>query len=200
MFIASVSRGIAAASAALLIGAVAAGCGGEDSDTDDSQSDASEHDDHDHHGDDDHAEHDMGDPSLTPAYDIADAELREGELQLVDVPLPDGYDDAGGTVWVAQHDGGTTVTVEATGLVPDTEYMSHLHVSPCDDDWGGPHFQFDTDGDVMPPNEIHLALTSDSDGEAMSTVENDRQVEDGANSLVIHPEEEMSHRIVCGDF
>jgi hypothetical protein len=148
-----------------------------------------------------HEGHDMnmGDPSATPADEIPEAEVQEGDFTLLDT-RPPGMDEVKGTAWLAQHDEGTTVTVSMTGLEGEADYISHLHVRPCSEDGGGPHFKFDEDGSELPPNEVHLAFTSDSAGKAEMTVNNDRRTEDGAVSLVVHPQNALDNRIACVDF
>lgn len=141
----------------------------------------------------------MGDPSATPAADIPDAEVRKGEFVLLDTRPPQ-MDDVEGTAWLAQHEKGTTVTLSMRGLDPDADYISHLHVNPCSEENGGPHFRFDPDGPGTPPNEVHLAFTSDAKGKGTMTVNNDRRTGKGAASLVVHPQLALDNRIACVDF
>ncbi|SFD76497.1 hypothetical protein [Streptomyces aidingensis] len=141
----------------------------------------------------------MGDPSATPAADIPGAEVRQAPLTLLDT-RPPGTDGVRGTAWLAQHEGGTTVTVSMTGLEPGTDYISHLHLKACAEENGGDHFRFDPDGSDLPPNEIHLAFTGDAQGRAEMTVENDRRTGDAAASLVVHPRDAQDNRLACADF
>ena len=112
----------------------------------------------------------MGDANATAADDVEGAALARGEYVLLDTRLA-GYDDVQGTAVIARHAGGTTVTTELTGLLPNVDYISHVHAEPCADD-GGPHYQFEVGGSEFPPNEIHLAFTSDNDGNGFMTAEN----------------------------
>lgn len=141
----------------------------------------------------------MGDPSATPAHQLAGAELKEARFALLDT-RPPGTDTVAGTAWLAQHHQGTTVTVEMTGLRPGHRYLSHLHAQPCAVDGGGPHFQFDPAGPVTPPNEIHLFFAAGPDGTARTTVSNDRRVEDRAKAIVVHPADAMDNKLACADF
>ena len=141
----------------------------------------------------------MGDPDATRADEIDGGDLVTGSFELLDT-RPQGYDDVTGTAWMARHDEGTTVTIEVSGLEPGAEYISHVHAQPCDTDNGGPHYQFEVGGDVMPPNEIHLLFTADEDGNGFMTAENDRTVDDRAVAVVVHPVDLTDNKIACADF
>ncbi|MEM9746539.1 MAG: hypothetical protein AAF945_07575 [Actinomycetota bacterium] len=150
-------------------------------------------------GDMDMMDMNMGDPNATPADEVEGAALASGEFALLDT-RPQGYDDLAGTAAIARHDAGTTVTTEITGLLPNVEYISHVHELPCSDENGGDHFQF-VEGDVeVPPNEIHLAFTSDNDGNGFMTAENDAVAGETAVSFVVHPREFIDNKIACVDF
>jgi len=140
----------------------------------------------------------MGDVNATPADEIDGAALARGEFVLLDT-RPAGYDDVAGTAVIARHAGGTTVTLEVTGLPADIDFISHVHEAPCSDN-GGDHYQF-IDGPVeVPPNEIHLAFTSDADGNGYMTAENDAVATADAVALVIHPAEFIDNKAACVDF
>lgn len=140
----------------------------------------------------------MGDPDATAATEVEGAELSTGTFGLLDT-RPPGYDDVVGTAWLARHDGGTTVTIAVTGLEPGVEYISHVHAGPCSDN-GGPHFQFEEGGSVMPPNEIHLQFTADGDGVGFMTAENDRTVDERAVAIVVHPLDLIDNKVACAEF
>lgn len=139
-----------------------------------------------------------GDPDATPAADVEGAELMSASFELLNT-RPDGYDDLTGTADLARHDDGTTVTITFEGLVPDTDFIAHLHEGACAD-LGGPHFKFDPNGSDMPPNEIHLAFSSDVDGVGMMTAENHGIVGDNAKSVVVHPVLELDSKLACAEF
>jgi predicted small lipoprotein YifL len=147
----------------------------------------------------DTGEMNMGDPDATPADDVAGGALARGEYELMET-RPQGYDDLAGTAVIARHPGGTTVTTEITGLLPNVEYISHLHAQACDDDNAGPHYQFEVGGATTPPNEIHLAFTSDNDGNGFMTAENDSIAGLEAVAFVVHPTEFIDNKIACVDF
>ncbi len=141
----------------------------------------------------------MGGPDVSPAEEVADAALARGEFTLLDT-RPSGYDDVAGTAVIARSDDGTTVTTELTGLMPNADYVSHVHEQACSDNGGGDHFQF-VDGTVeVPPNEIHLAFTSDADGNAMWSAQNDAVATGDAVAFVVHPLEFIDNKIACVDF
>jgi Cu/Zn superoxide dismutase len=140
----------------------------------------------------------MGDPDATPASEVAAGELVSGVFALLDT-RPSGYDDVAGTADMARHDGGTTVTIELSGLQPGVEYISHLHAEPCSNN-GGPHYQFEVGGSEMPPNEIHLLFSADEDGNGFMTAENARTADERAVAIVVHPVDLIDNKIACADF
>jgi hypothetical protein len=183
------ARGLVAltATATLLL----AGCGGDDA-ADEASSGGSM----------DHSSMDvssMNDADATPAYDLPDA--VEGDFTVLS-SAPPGSDDVAGEAWLAQASSspGTTVTLELSGLEPGATYMAHLHAQPCGTDDGGEHFRFDPDGDEVPPNEVHVGLEADEDGEATGTATNPEAVGDDAPSVVVHPTDLPDNRLVCADF
>ncbi len=140
----------------------------------------------------------MGDPNATRASDVADAEIATGSFELLDT-RPEGYDEVTGTATIARSDDGTTITVELTGLQPGEDYISHLHDGPCRDR-GGDHYQFDPEGMDTPPNEIHLAFTSDAEGNGSMTAENDQKAGPEGESVVVHPVDLIDNKIACAQF
>ncbi len=140
----------------------------------------------------------MGDPDATPASEVAGGELVSGSFTLLDT-RPSGYDDVTGTAEMARHDGGTTVTIEVSGLEPGTEYISHVHAEPCSNN-GGPHYQFEVGGSEVPPNEIHLLFTADEEGNGYMTAENEQTVDGRAVAVVVHPVDLVDNKIACADF
>ena len=141
----------------------------------------------------------MGDADATPADDVAGASLARGEFVLMDT-RPAGYDDVAGTAVIARHTAGTTVTTELTGLEPNVEYISHVHAQACADGNAGDHYQFEIGGATTPPNEIHLAFTSDNDGNGFMTAENAQIAGVDAVSFVVHPAEFIDNKVACVDF
>lgn len=135
-----------------------------------------------------------GDAHATRATDIADAQLIQGTFSV----LPGAVGQATGTAWIARHGNGTTVTVELSQLTPLTDFISHVHVAPCSAS-GGAHYQFEAAGDHHPPNEIHLAFSSDADGEAMMTATNDAVARDDAVSIVVHVATDGAPKMLCAD-
>lgn len=105
---------------------------------------------------------------------------------IVGVPQP--YENVTGEAELTRADGKTTTAISLDGLVPDTEYMAHLHTGGCaGSDPGGPHFKFDPQGGDEPPNEIHLMFTSNGDGSGKAEVTVDKEVPEGeAGSVVVH--------------
>jgi hypothetical protein len=149
----------------------------------------------------DHSEADMnmGDPDATPADDVAGAALARGPYALMDT-RPEGYDDVAGMAVIARSPLGTTLTTELTGLLPNVDYISHAHAQACDDGNAGSHYQFEVGGSELPPNEIHLAFTSDNDGNGFMTAENAKIAGTDAVAFVVHPLEFIDNKIACVDF
>jgi hypothetical protein len=147
----------------------------------------------------DMSEMNMGNPNATAAEDVEGAALARGEFALLDT-RPQGYDDAAGTAVIARHSGGTTVTTRLIGLLPNVDYISHLHADACLPNNGGDHYQFEIGGSVMPPNEIHLAFTSDGDGNGFMTAENHAIADLDGVAFVVHPAEFLDNKIACLDF
>ena len=170
----------------------------DDSDMDDSDMDDNSMDDMDEMDEMDMSAMEMGDASATRADAIDDAALASGDFVLLDT-RPQGYDDAAGSAWIARHTNGTTVTIELSGLTPNTDFISHVHAEACSVN-GGAHFQFEVGGTEMPPNEIHLAFTSDVDGNGVMTAENDQVAGMDAVAFVVHPADLIDNKIGCVDF
>jgi len=114
---------------------------------------------------------------------------------------PARYTDVSGEATLTRSDDGTEVSIQIDGLRPDTDYVSHVHAGSCDQaDPGGPHYKFDPDGSDEPPNEIHLAFTSNADGAGEAEASNSRRIPDGdAGSVVVHAAEEEMHGEGHGD-
>lgn len=117
-------------------------------------------------------------------------EAVSGQFKLVPGAPPD-YKAVSGEATLERADGGTTVSLDVTGLEPRTEYVAHLHSGGCDQtDPGGPHFKFNADGSDQPPNEIHLEFSSKADGAGTASASSNREVPTGeAGSIVLHEAE-----------
>jgi len=126
------------------------------------------------------------------------AEAVSGQFELVS-GAPAGDQAVAGEATLERVDGGTTVSLSASGLEPDTEYVAHLHTEGCDQaDPGGPHFKFDASGGDEPPNEIHLEFSSDAKGGGKAEASSDQEVPVGeAGSVVLH-EAEADHMTASG--
>ncbi len=139
----------------------------------------------------------MGDPSATPAADVENADLVTGEFRTL-ASAPAGFEAIAGSADLARHAAGTTVTIEFQNLVPDKDYIAHVHAGTCFDS-GGPHYKFDDGGSDMPPNEIHLAFTGLPNGTGSMTAENHQVAADSATSVVLHERVEGAPKIACAD-
>ncbi len=120
-------------------------------------------------------------------------EVVSGQLELASGAPAEGQ-GASGEATLERADGGTTVSLDASGLEPDTEYVAHLHIEGCDQaDPGGPHFKFDANGSDEPPNEIHLEFRSDAQGVAKAEASSGREVPVGAAGSIVLHEAEADH-------
>lgn len=137
------------------------------------------------------------DESTSGASDEAEI---SGEFAPV-ADAPPAYSEVAGEAEIERSGGGTTVSLEATGLEPKTAYVAHLHTGGCDQaDPGGPHFQFEKGGSEEPPNEIHLEFTTDAAGEGEAEASSKREVPAGeAGSVVIHLAGESHHEMTAYD-
>ncbi|PWD51071.1 hypothetical protein C8046_10855 [Serinibacter arcticus] len=111
-----------------------------------------------------------------------------------------------GTATMVKTAEGTTVTVDAAGLEPDTEYPSHLHGGQCVD-MGG-HYQNDPSGPMAPPNEIWVSSTDDVRGGLVSDAEGNASGQGSADwvarqvplSVMIHESVFPGMPVSCADF
>ncbi|NND02163.1 MAG: superoxide dismutase family protein [Acidimicrobiia bacterium] len=138
----------------------------------------------------------MGDPNAVPAAAVG-GDLVTGTFRVLG-SAPAGLDRVQGLAQLARHDGGTTVTINFENLVPARDYVAHVHAGSCFDD-GGSHYQFEAGGSVMPPNEIHLAFTSQADGTGFMTAENHMVASRDATAVVVHQRTENAPKIACAD-
>lgn len=140
-----------------------------------------------------------------PSEDAGDAGHPDGRTASGPFELlsgrPDGFDDLKGEAKMVRSDRGTKASLELSGLEPDTDYAAHVHAEPCSEEKGGPHFQFDPEGSNMPPNEIHLGFTSDSEGRGMNSARNPMEAPSEARSVVVHQKKSggATPRIACAD-
>lgn len=104
---------------------------------------------------------------------------------------PSEYKAVSGEATLERADGGTTVSLNVTGLEQRTAYVANLHSGACDQaDPGGPHFKFNPKGSDEPPNEIHLEFSSKADGAGSASASSNREVPAGeAGSVVLHEAE-----------
>lgn len=138
----------------------------------------------------------MNEPDATPADQLDGVDPLSADFAPLE-GAPQTYDNVAGTAYLARRDDGTTVTIRVEGWPAGQQLISHVHVAGCDQA-GGDHFQFDPDGGVLPPNEIHLGGTAGEDGELDLTVTNDRIVGQDARAVVLHSGDMTKH--ACAEF
>ena len=149
------------------------------------------HKDHDH----EHAWDYVGDVNATPADVVEGADFTEAPFVLMETASVD-YNSTTGTAQMAVHDHGTTVTLRLSNLLPNTDYISHVHDEPCSTG-GGTYYRFDPDAGELPPNAIHINFTSNDHGTGFMTAENAKQVDESAHSVIVHTTAEVS--LLCAD-
>lgn len=94
------------------------------------------------------------------------------------------------------HDHGTTVILRLADLLSNTDYIPHVHKEPCATG-GGDHYRFHPKGGELPPNEIHIDVTSGDDGAGFMTAENSRRVDETAHSVIVQTTAEGG--LLCAD-
>ncbi|MCH7230919.1 hypothetical protein L0U85_08660 [Glycomyces sp. L485] len=143
--------------------------------------------------------------SADAAGDTAQDQTREAVLKSLDAEMNAG---ASGEAVVTVDDG-TGVELAVSGLMPETDYTSHLHDGTCKTDPpGGGHWMADPEGEMSESNEIHLHFTTDADGSGSVTVASDLVADDRVKAIVVHVVEleseghdhMASDRVLCGDF
>jgi hypothetical protein len=141
------------------------------------------------------ASKEMGNPDATPARELSGATLEVGTFVRVGDAGADA-DTVAGEAALARHSGGTTLTVSLQSLPPGSDFIGHVHTGACADG-GGPHYRHDPTGSDLPPNEVHIAFSSDLDGTGSMTVDNPTEATRAAASVVIHAV--GGDKLVCAD-
>jgi len=136
----------------------------------------------------------VGNVNATPAEAVEGADFMEAPFMLMET-APADYNSSAGTAQMAVHDHGTTVTLRLSDLLPNTDYISHVHEEPCSTG-GGAHYRFDPDAGALPPNEIHIDFTTGDDGTGFMSAENPNQVDETAHSVIVHSD---GIALLCAD-
>ncbi len=108
-----------------------------------------------------------------------------------------GYEITGRAQMVRTADGRTLVSVQARGLLPNTDYPVHVHNAPCNVGNGGGHYQHVVGGDIDPTNEIWPGFTSNAAGHGNGHAAHSFTARPEAQSVVIH--DPGGPRIACAD-
>lgn len=151
------------------------------------------------------------DESATEAPPVTEPQTLAGTFSGTFATLtgaPKGTPQIDGAATMVVNPNATAVTIEATKLAPKARYVAHVHAQPCSVDAGGPHYMFDPNGPMEPPNEIWLtnfAVNKKGKGTAGTSV--DRAVTAQAKSVVIHlkraagakKDEAKAPKLACAD-
>jgi len=103
----------------------------------------------------------------------------------------------GHATMVRTGDGKTIVSVHVEGLLPNTEYGSHVHKQACSDGNAGTHYRFDPAGAALPPNEIWPEFTTNAAGIGNGRAVVDATAGPTAVAVVIHAP--GGAKIACAD-
>lgn len=98
-------------------------------------------------------------------------------------------------------DGATEMSMSISGLVPNGNYVAHVHNQPCALGQAGGHYKKDPAvAEVVAANELWFTMTSDADGLAHSTVLEQHAARGEALSVVIHdPLTTPPAKMACAD-
>jgi Cu-Zn family superoxide dismutase len=137
-------------------------------------------------------------PGMAWGSSGADVVRAEGSLTAYDNPYGTGAANptAGGAARVhavansSGEDGKTIVTLHVTGLAPNREFGSHVHILACGDNKAGGHYRNDPAGPATPDNEIWLDFTTNGAGSGRAQAVVDWTIRPGgAKAVIIHDHE-----------
>ncbi|MEE6286919.1 ThuA domain-containing protein, partial [Georgenia sp. MJ173] len=111
-----------------------------------------------------------------------------------------------GTATMTKSTAGTSVMIQASGLLPGQPYPAHLHDGSCQTHGG--HYKHDPNGPSAPPNEIWVSSNTDPRGDLVPNAQGvargwglaDWIVRQQPLSVMIHESGLPGLPIVCADF
>ena len=142
-----------------------------------------------------------GEEVVMTAEELANAARAEGALAVYANPYGDGRENpiAEGAKAKVQAvrtaSGKTVVTLHVFGATPNRNFGSHVHVSGCDVNKAGGHYQNEVAPAGLaadprwanPQNEVWLDVVTDAEGNASAqAVVNYHFRENGANAIILH--------------
>lgn len=137
---------------------------------------------------------------MTSSAVAGGAQVTRGSLNtFADGPTL-GYQIDGKAQMVRTADGKTIVTVNVSGLTPDTTYGSHVHNQACADGNAGGHYRFDApvpDGDLDGYEIWPGPFTANEAGNAHGKAAVSAAAGADAVSVVVHAP--TGHKIACAD-
>lgn len=133
----------------------------------------------------------------TGAAHAGGAEVTSGHFGLYPTGESSTPDLRGRAHMVRVPSGKTIVTVEVTGLAPNTTYGAHVHALPCGTNQAGGHYKHDPVGPPAPPNEIWPGFTTDASGAGSGKDTASFIARAEAQSVVIHAP--GGTKIACAD-
>ncbi|WP_281685532.1 hypothetical protein, partial [Thalassobaculum salexigens] len=126
--------------------------------------------------------------------------LRAGEMGAF-AAAESGDQALAGTVEMTTDAAGTRLTAALRGLDPAQEYVSHVHVYPCDLLEAGGHYKIDPSmTETREDNELWPSIRPEADGRAAVQFSSPHRARGDAQALVLHRvTAEGSPKIACAD-
>lgn len=104
--------------------------------------------------------------------------------------------DVDGRALVRRQGGSTQVSVQLSGLMPNTQFMGHVHDLPCDVNAGGGHYKMDPAiAETIEANEMWVSLQTDDTGYAIDENIIEHMARPEAQAIVIHDAD--GARVAC---
>lgn len=131
------------------------------------------------------------------------SEVTRGDLATFAAGAGLDYEISGHAQMVRRSNGTTKVKVHIEGLDANEQYVSHVHDQACGEGDAGGHFQQDSMGASVPPNEIWPGggpFSPTPAGVANVSATVDYAANDSAVSVVVHLVGETGKpKIACAD-
>ena len=137
---------------------------------------------------------------VTPATRLACVDLAaDGGLVSTSIGLSRMRNVTGVGLLERLPNGQTKVSLTAAGLLPNTQYMAHVHDRPCHIAAGGGHYKIDPlIATPVETNELWLKVLTDVNGAGTNTILANHLARPEAQSIVIHDPIDAA-RLACVD-
>lgn len=132
----------------------------------------------------------------TSSFSFSHVINNHGSFSNLKIGTERGYQIEGSALGQIAHND-TIISVDLRGLWPNSNYISHLHLLPCEKEGGG-HYKIDpTVKEAIEENEFWVRIKSDERGYARAVLKK-ADVANELPSIVIHDLD--SKKIACMDF